>query len=158
ADPALFRVDLVRADDAVEQGFTRVDVLEFDGGAEEHLGAVAGLAFGHLQRGNPLAEVTYAAIDLGELLLPIDVFGVLRAVAFGRRRGDRLDHLRAHGVPQMVQLGLESLETFAGDDRARAGGGRTPAAHARPARRCRCCPISACWSACPASRREASSP
>src|SRR6185312_8911750 len=76
ADPALFRVGLVRADDAVEQRFTRVDVLEFDGGAEEHLGAVAGLALGHFQRGNPLAEVTYAAIDLGELLLPVNVFGV----------------------------------------------------------------------------------
>src|SRR5205814_4937383 len=121
ADVAEPRVDLVGADDAIA---TRLAVrgLELEPGAEEDRGPVARALVHDAQRLEALAEVAHAPVDLAELLLAVDVLGVLGAVALGGRGAQGLHDFRPAMLPKVVELGLEPRMPFPGDQRgARCG-------------------------------------
>src|SRR5690606_32757396 len=98
--------------------------------AEEHRFRIRWHGVDDAQCLEPLAEVAHAAVDLAKLLLAVGVFGILRAVAFGGRGGQRLDHLRPAHAPQFIQLGLEPRMALRGDQRGglRRGWSPTPQA------------------------------
>lgn len=53
----------------------------------------------------------------------MDAFGVLRAIALGRRFADRLRHLWPAYMPQLVKLGAQARFAF-GSDQWRTGRAR----------------------------------
>src|SRR5690606_29591838 len=63
----------------------------------------------------------YAAVDLAQHLLAIDVFGVLRAIAQGGGLAHRLGDLGSAHVPQFMQLGAQTRFAFRGDQRGTRG-------------------------------------
>src|SRR5690606_10245027 len=59
-----------------------------------------------------LAQVAHAAVDLAQLLLAVDVFGILRAVTLGRGFGHGAGHLRAMDAPEVVELLLQATRAL----------------------------------------------
>ena len=64
------------------------------------------------------------------LLFAIGVFGVFRAVAFGRSRGQCAHDFGPAQAPELVEFGLQAPVALGRDHGGRCGGGRAPAAHA----------------------------
>jgi len=95
---------------------------------EEHPLGISRRGADRAQFVDPLAQIANPAIHLAQLLLAIDIFGVFRAIALGGRRRQCGDHL-APLDPQMLQLGLEQLQSGRGDIRAGTGSRRSPSAH-----------------------------
>jgi hypothetical protein len=91
-------------------------VLELDEGAEEDLLRALGRHIGdHRQHVDTLGEELDALVDLAQLLLAVDVLGVLGAIALRRRVGDALDHTRTLHAQEAVELLGQALVAFGGD-------------------------------------------
>src|SRR5690606_21331125 len=92
----------------------------------------SGIGRGRVHDGHavePLAEKADAPVDLRELLLAVDVLGVLRAVALRRGLRDGTRDGRALAAPKLVELRPKALCAFLRDElRARRARG-TIAAH-----------------------------
>lgn len=57
------------------------------------------------------------------------MFSVFRAIPLSRRLTDRLRHLWAAHVPQLMEFGTHPRFTFRGDQRGAGGAGRAITAH-----------------------------
>ncbi len=128
ADPPACRIGLVRPDDPV---VVCRAVLRFEPHPRAEIDRVriARRPVDDAKRREPLRQVAHAPVDLAELLLAVDVLGVLRAIAFGRGIGKRAHDLRTAHAPEHVELVLEAALTVGRDDRGRRRGGGSPAAH-----------------------------
>ena len=65
--------------------------------------------------GQAFAQIAYAAIDLGKLLLAVDVFGVFGAVALCGGLGNGTRHRGPLDAPELVELALEPRGPFRRD-------------------------------------------
>jgi hypothetical protein len=113
ADPAAGGIELVRADDTVDP-FPAVVVLQGDPGAEEHQFRIGRWTGYHLQLRQTLLQVAHAPVDLAQFLLAVDIFRVLRTIAFGCGGGQGTGDTRA-AFPQFLQFLLQVLMALAGD-------------------------------------------
>ena len=100
--------------------------------AEIDLGRVARLLVDDLDAGEPLAQEADSPIDLGELLLAVDIFRVLGAVALRGRLGHGLRNRGALHSPELVELAPQHGRAFGRDVLRAFGTRRAVAGHNAP--------------------------
>src|SRR5688500_614629 len=108
---AAHRIDLVRPDDA-QLALGPLVVDELHPGAEENAVRIVLRSVDHHDAVQPLAQEPHAPVDLPQLLLAVDVFGVLRPVALRGGFRDRPGDLWPLHAPQVVELRAEPPGAF----------------------------------------------
>src|SRR5690606_37614181 len=136
ADVALVVADLVGPDEPVLARLA-IGVLELEPRAEVDPGRIRRRPVDDGHAVEALAQVVHAAVDLGELLLAVDVLGVLRAVALRGRLRDGPRDFRAPALPELVELRAEPFRAFPGDELRAGRPRRAIAAHNTPRRNMR---------------------
>ena len=127
ADPAKRGIGFVGADDA--SAAARV-IFQLEPATKEYRLLIGRPLSGDAQLLQTQGKITYATIDLAELLFAISILGVLGPIAFRGRRRQRLDDFGPACAPQFVEFGLQRAVAIRGDDRGRSRLRRSPAAHA----------------------------